>query len=440
MSTPIQNAEQDGGNNDVFDVLEEAQALMEEMDEEGVDSLVIDGFSIDDVFDEPPVIDARTVPVPIQKVEVAVGQDPLSMVNSSSASAIDTDGANTDARRASLTFTVHPLTDEQVTPSNNSNSKASSTSTTLVAPSLADVKARASGFASSISTFAQKAAHAAVAAASDIDRQVSQMSNQHHNNYQGPVSTSGGGGMQQQHQQPNTYPLVAPPAHPHAIELDNDQKNALIQQHLGTLLPGERVIMFLSNLLHVSDSSGWELNNIVTTTTTTTMAGTTATVPPTRDGMWCCCMTFYRVVLFHTASSLSSSSSSLQTPLPCDWDPDCWPTPPQPVMLQMPLASMDRVEKSIYTTAQNTTLMGLVMHGCVLIYIYVITECIDYYCNCFTMPTHHHIFLKRACTQKRQRPPAALHHSLLCRYTPSPRIHSNLRLSWTAQSGISIRL
>ena len=93
-------------DDDVFDVLEEAQALMQEMDdgdadldEEGVDSIVIDGFSIDDVFDEPPIIDARTHPVsapssassststpastPITKVEVAIGQDPLSIVASS---------------------------------------------------------------------------------------------------------------------------------------------------------------------------------------------------------------------------------------------------------------------------------------------------------------------------------------------------------------------
>jgi hypothetical protein len=152
---------------------------------------------------------------------------------------------------------------------------------------------------------------------------------------------------------------VAPPAHPHAIELDNDQKNALIREHLGTLLPGERVIMFLSNLLHVSDSSGWELNNISPVSTNN------STNIQTREGMWCCCMTFYRVVLFHTASSYNNRNSiATFSPLPpLDWDPDCWPTPPHPTMLQMPLASMDRVEKSIYTTSQNTTLMGLIMHG-----------------------------------------------------------------------------
>ena len=362
-------------NDDVFDVLEEAQALMQEMgdgdvdlDEEGVDSIVIDGFSIDDVFDEPPIIDARTIPVsssasasasalastpastPITKVEVAIGQDPLSIVASSANAGSAANDSQSTLRRMSASFTVHPLTDEQVIPAK---------ATTLNAPSLADVKARASGFATSISSFAQKAAHAAVAAASDIDRQVSQMSAAATTHTATTSTTSSA--TQQPFQQPNAYPLVAPPAHPHAIELDNDQKNALIREHLGTLLPGERVIMFLSNLLHVSDSSGWELNNISTISTNN------STNIQTREGMWCCCMTFYRVVLFHTASSINSSTSNSNTnfspPPPLDWDPDCWPTPPQPIMLQMPLASMDRVEKSIYTTSQNTTLMGLIMHG-----------------------------------------------------------------------------
>jgi hypothetical protein len=124
---------------------------------------------------------------------------------------------------------------------------------------------------------------------------------------------------------------------PH-VELDNDQKQALIEEHLGPLLPGERVIMFLSSLLHVSDSSGWD-HNLVSDT-----------------GMWCCCMTFYRVVLFYT------ETCGQEAP-PEDWDEDCWPVRPTERHLQMPLASMDRVEKSIYTTSQNISLMGLIMHG-----------------------------------------------------------------------------
>ena len=329
------SAAEDNDDDDVFDVLQEAQALMEEMgDEEGVDAIVIDGFSIDDVLDDPPIIDARTVggtgtatggPAPIK---VEVGEDPLSMVNSAAGAAT---GTADSPRRSSLT--LHPLTDEQVAPAK---------ATTLTAPSLADVKARASGFASTISNFAQKAANAAVEAAQQNARNVQQHQQNHHQ-------------QQQQQNQYASYPIAAPPAHSHPMELDNDQKTALIQQHLGTLLPGERVIMFLPNLLHVSDSTGWELNAF-------------------SDGMWCCCMTFYRVVLFHTGTTtttttttttnaVTTTTTTTTTP-PSDWDVDCWPVPPTtPVMLQMPLASMDRVEKSIYTTAQNTTLMGLVMYG-----------------------------------------------------------------------------
>jgi hypothetical protein len=355
-------------DDDVFDVLQEAQALMEEMgDEEGVDAIVIDGFSIDDVLDDPPIIDARTTATSSTNaapIKVEVGDDPLSVMTSGAAGGAATDSSRTTSpRRSSLT--LHPLTDEQVAPTK---------ATTLTAPSLAEVKARASGFASTISNFAQKAATAAVEAARDNSRHVVQ---QHQQNQNPPQNQ-----QQNQNQHASSYPMAAPPAHSHAMELDNDQKTALIQQHLGTLLPGERVIMFLPNLLHVSDSSGWELNNMPS------------------DGMWCCCMTFYRVVLFHTgtsttttttttttitstaptttASPTTTTTTTLPPPPPEDWDVDCWPVPPTtPSMLQMPLASMDRVEKSIYTTAQNTTLMGLVMYGYVRVFRGSFVRCSD---------------------------------------------------------------
>jgi hypothetical protein len=319
-------------DDDVFNVLEEAQALMEEMgDEEGVDSIVIDGFSIDDVLDdEPPIIDARTVllnpnstiesaadnsmgaPNPAAITKVVVGEDPLSLFVPTSSSPLAE-----ASRRSSITS----LTDEQVAPSR---------ATTLTAPSLAEVKARASGFASSLSSFAQKA----VAAVSDNARtQVSAMN-------QGGQSQPSAAFPSANNS--NVYsPLIGVPI-VQVVELDNDQKNALIQQHLGSLLPGERVIMFLSSLLHVSDSTGWDLN---------------LTTRDNTEGMWCCCMTFYRVVLFHTFKS-----NTIHTP-PSNWDVDCWPCPPHPTILQMPLASIDRVEKSIYTTSQNSTLMGLVLYG-----------------------------------------------------------------------------
>lgn len=320
------------GEEDVDNVLAEAQALMEEMnasnDEEGVSSsLVIDGFSIDDILGDDSndnIVDARTssseaaaaaagtTPSNITKVEI--GDDPLSLIASPPPAAATANTAD-KPRRSSLT--MHPLQDEQV----KVMSGAPSAATLPSAPSLADVKARATGFASSMASFAQKAAANVAAAANSAAED---------------LNTANGGSLTNIGSLP-TSPQPLPSA---LVELDNDQKTALIAQHLGDLLPGERVIMFLSNLLHVSDSSGWDYTSAAAS-----------------NGTWCCCMTFYRVVLFHTGTM-----SQLQ-PQPSDWDDDCWPTMPGRCMLQMPLGSMDRVEKSIYTTSQNTTLMGLVMYG-----------------------------------------------------------------------------
>jgi myotubularin-related protein 1/2 len=105
-------------------------------------------------------------------------------------------------------------------------------------------------------------------------------------------------------------PELAPPP-----ELDADQKAALIKTHFGDLLPGERILMFLSNLLHVSDST-----NVVL------------------DPGWCCVVTFYRLILFATTPTSSSA--------PNGWHKSCWPPSP-PTQLELPLACMERVEKSV---------------------------------------------------------------------------------------------
>jgi hypothetical protein len=127
-----------------------------------------------------------------------------------------------------------------------------------------------------------------------------------------------------------------------AVEMNNEQKAALIQKHVGTLLPGERVIMFLSPLLHVSDSTteggGGEL------------LGTN----------WCCAMTYYRILLFDTTTKVQQDRERV---IPSEWNPHCWTLPEFPSLLQIPLASMDRVDKSIYTTPSNHTMMGLVIYG-----------------------------------------------------------------------------
>jgi len=307
-------------------------------------------------------IDARST---ITKVKE--GEDPL---RSSSSIAMTTDPLNATLPPA----TIPPL-DATITTTTTTSSSSGvafpATATTQLNAGLADVKARATGFASSMANFAQKAAAnvAAAAAAQPVPSNLSlsssssSLSSNNHTNTTAMMMSMASHQtlvphQQQQQQQPNKSIVV--------VELDNEQKTALIKKHLGNLLPGERVIMFLSNLLHVSDSSGWEYNNL-----------------EGEGAMWCCCMTYYRVVLFHTAASSSSSSETTTTtttedppkkeesnnnnnnnPIPEGWDTNgCWPPRPQVRYLQMPLASMERVEKSVYTTAQNQSLMGLVMHG-----------------------------------------------------------------------------
>jgi hypothetical protein len=125
-------------------------------------------------------------------------------------------------------------------------------------------------------------------------------------------------------------------------ELDKEQKAMLLKEHVGDLLPGERIIMFLSNLLHVSDTSGASF-----------------VASQSQDGtMWCCVMTYYRLFLF------STSKRSGKVEVPTGWDPHCWPDPPSSCtkLLEMPLASMDRVEKLVYQAA-GSSYMGLVVHG-----------------------------------------------------------------------------
>jgi myotubularin-related protein 1/2 len=125
-------------------------------------------------------------------------------------------------------------------------------------------------------------------------------------------------------------------------ELDKEQKTALVNEHVGELLPGERIIMFLSNLLHVSDTSGASF-----------------VASQSQDGtMWCCVMTYYRLVLF------STSKRNGKVEPPPGWDPQCWPDPPSSCtkLLEMPLASMDRVEKMVYQAA-GSSYMGLVVYG-----------------------------------------------------------------------------
>lgn len=289
-------------------ILEEAEALMkatisdshaakEHAAASNSDSIVIGGFVIDS-DEEDDDIDISFPKGSFKEVDLMGDEkDPL-------VAALDEDAVTkslNNSRRTSLT--LHPLQDEMV---------RGLSGTHLNPPSLAEVKAKASGFANSVANFAMKTANNVANAAAGtqmVQPAAIQQSNQANNIANQTILS------------PSRL----------LVELDNEQKARLLDQHLGTLLPGERVIMFLTNLLHVSDSSGYDY--------------------PTPPGsMWCCCMTYYRVVLFCTATIPVESPSWLPLPTP-------------PSLLQMPLGSMAGVEKSIYTTPHNITLMCLVIHG-----------------------------------------------------------------------------
>ena len=122
-------------------------------------------------------------------------------------------------------------------------------------------------------------------------------------------------------------------APPPAPGLDKEQQAALIQTHVGDLLPGEKVIMFLSNLLHVSDSTGFSYSHTVQPST-----------------LWCCAMTYYRLLLFGTHPSRPPTK-------PSDWHASCWPQT-SVHLLQIPLASMEKVEKSVFTAQMGPSSGG----------------------------------------------------------------------------------
>jgi len=123
---------------------------------------------------------------------------------------------------------------------------SSSSSAAAVAPSVDAFRAQTTHLASNLAQFAQRGltqvAHNAVEARNILVPNASPMHQQQQQQL-----------LQQQQQ------MFQPPA-PTAFmfgDLDQEQKLALVQEHVGELLPGERVIMFLSHLLHVSDSTSF---------------------------------------------------------------------------------------------------------------------------------------------------------------------------------------
>jgi len=139
---------------------------------------------------------------------------------------------------------------------------------------------------------------------------------------------------------------------PSYTQLDKDQKDLLLKKHVGELLEGERIIMFLTNLLHVSDTSG--LSFIAS-------KHQQHSSPNGCVNMWCCVMTYYRLILFSTSGN---ETNSLEPP--AGWDRNCWKTATPPTstirLLEIPLASMDRIEKTVYQAA-GSSYLGIIVHA-----------------------------------------------------------------------------
>jgi hypothetical protein len=330
--------------HDYESLMNEADQLMEDLQLDEAPPLVIDGFSIDgDEFalDGPDDFEAKTDDPPAPSSSVI---HPL--------------------QEGFLTGTTPPKTTN--VPTNVASDATAGHFNS--SPSLDQIKAQTSKFASSFASFAHKAASqvAAAAAAAPTSYGIPQTMNSsniiNYSNYGSPsfVMPSGSGAANVSGTAA-TQPMM-PPGQLMPVELDNETKSRLIKEHVGDLLPGERVIMFLSNLLHVSDSTGF---SFVANTSMNTNNGTV-----TSQEMWCCVMTYFRLVLFGTHQRAQQQDHQKQQsilPRP-DWNPTCWPSPSvtHPHLLEIPLASMERVEKSVYSAgkpAHTTSLVGLVIFG-----------------------------------------------------------------------------
>lgn len=172
--------------------------------------------------------------------------------------------------------------------------------------------------------------------------------------------------------------------------LDTDQKTAWVQSHVGPLIPGERIIMFLPTVQHVSDSTGFQYNNnnnnnshethSHTNNTNFGLAAAPGATATAANPPWCCAMTFYRIILFSTTATTTTSPENHSTNAaaatscrPHTWNAACWPTignnynnssndgtpQQQQQVLQIPLANIDKVEKTVFTaTTTNGNASG----------------------------------------------------------------------------------
>ena len=72
-------------------------------------------------------------------------------------------------------------------------------------------------------------------------------------------------------------------------------------------------------------------------------------------------MSYYRIILFSTANG--DQQRQIQVKCPSGWAPICWgPGPEETQLLEIPLASIDRVEKTVYQAA-GSSYMGLILYA-----------------------------------------------------------------------------
>lgn len=322
----------DVGDDALQELMNEADNLMQDVDtisnkdnSEDPAQLVIEGFSIDSDNEEEEESGNNVE----TNMKVDVDDHPLS--DEWLAAPTETPAA----APSQLASSIPSLFTNGATAEGGSQSPMAGAGATME-----NLKQQTTRFASNFASIAQRAASQAMSEVAAVARPVQVMG--------GPVPVvsqspfSAGTDTQQ------TFQTSTATQQPNASNTANDsdmgkeQKTRLIKDHVGEMLQGEHIIMFLSNLLHVSDTSG-----------------VSYVASQSSDSyMWCCAMSYYRLILFSTIPA-----DQLQNPMPVGWNPACWPTSPTSSrLLEIPLASIDRVEKTVYQ-AGGSSYMGLVIQA-----------------------------------------------------------------------------
>lgn len=154
-------------------------------------------------------------------------------------------------------------------------------------------------------------------------------------------------------------------------EMNNAKKTAVVTSAIGSLLPGEQVIMFVSHLINVSDSS----------TPQTGIGCSGFHRNDKNDLIWCYIMTFYRVIIFSFRQSDFDNDRSIIPPslaenkvnsvsndlkvfeqmasISREYQQYHMINNRKHFVIQMPLASIERIEKvtdiSINNSCNTTT-------------------------------------------------------------------------------------